>query len=261
VNFSSRYGPWAIVAGASEGLGRAFAVELARRGVGVVAVARRGDGLQALAADLKQEGADVITVAADLATEQGHAAIAAATAPLAIGLVVANAAYAPVGPVVGGRDADAHQAIAVNCTSPLLLVQRHAPAMVQRGRGGIVLMSSLAGLSGAPNIAVYAASKAFTTALGAGLWAELAPAGVHVTTCIAGAIATPNLTATKSRKAPGTLPPDVIARAALDRLGRGPRVVPGAVNRVAAVALGRLLPSRLAVRVMASSTTDLSPPS
>jgi uncharacterized protein len=260
VAFSSRYGPWAVVAGASEGLGRAFAMELAARDIGVVLVARRAAMLQALAGELADMGAAAVIVAADLATPDGQAAIAAATDSLEIGLVVANAAYAPIGPFLGGHDEDAHRAVAVNCTSPLLLVQRFAPAMVQRGRGGIVLMSSLAGLCGSPTIATYAATKAFTTALAAGLWAELATVGVDVTSCIAGAISTPNLAATGHRRAPGTLPPQAVARTALDHLGRGPRVVPGAVNRIAATLVGRVMPSRLALRVMARATAGLTAP-
>jgi len=247
-----------VVAGASEGLGRAFATELVSRGVGVVLVARREAVLEELATSLRAARADVVTVVADLGTEAGHAALAAATDGLDIGLVVSNAAYAPIGPLVGSADHDALHAVAVNCASPLRLVHHFAPAMVQRGRGGIVLMSSLVGESGSPMIAAYAATKAFTTTLAAGLWAELRPAGVDVTACIAGAIATPNLAGASTRRPPGTMEPDVVARRALDHLGRGPRVVPGAVNHAAAVALRRLLPARLALRVMGGATADLT---
>jgi short-subunit dehydrogenase len=226
-----------------------------------VLVARRAALLDQLAAELTDRGTGVVTVVADLADADGHAAIAAATASLEVGLVVANAAYAPLGPFFTAPDADAHRAVAVNCTSPLLLVQRFAPAMAARGRGGIVLMSSLAGLSGSPTIATYAATKAFTTTLAAGLWAELAPAGVAVTACVAGAISTPNLAATSHRRAPGTMTPEAVARAALDHLGRGPRVMPGPVNRLAALFIGRLLPPRLALRIMARATADLAAPS
>jgi len=256
--FRRRYGPWAVVAGASEGLGQAFAVEVVSRGVGVVLMARRAEILESLAASLRAEGADVLTVVGDLATLEGHDALAAATDAVEVGLVVANAAFAPVGPVVGGEDSAALQSVAVNCVSPLRLVQRFAPPMVQRGRGGIVLMSSLAGECGSPRIATYAATKAFNTALAAGLWAELRPAGVDVVACISGGIATPNLAGASRRRPPGTLSPEIVASRALDHLGRGPRVVPGVLNQLAAVALGRVLPARLALRVMGGATAELT---
>src|SRR4051794_16576814 len=97
--FSRRYGPWALVAGASEGLGRAFADTIAARGVAVALVARRPDPLHAAAADIRlTHGVDVLPIVADLGTPDGHAAIADTVGEREVGLVVANAAYAPVGP-------------------------------------------------------------------------------------------------------------------------------------------------------------------
>jgi short-subunit dehydrogenase len=253
--FSQRYGPWAIVAGASEGLGRAFADAIAARGVAVALVARRPEPLHAAAEQVRvTHGVDVLPIVADLGTPDGHRAIGDAVADRAVGLVVANAAYAPIGPFVAVDPDDTARAVDVNCRSPLLLAHAFLPPMVERGHGGLVLVSSLAGLQGSPGIAAYAATKAFAVALGEGLWGELRATGVDVLACCAGAVATPELARTTVRRAPGTLTPAAVAAVTLDRLGRSPRVIPGGVNRVSAFALTRLLPRRAAVSVMRRAT-------
>ena len=252
-----RYGPWALVAGASEGIGAAFARALATRGLDLVLVARRPEPLAALAATLP---AGTTTVAADLATAEGLDAVAGATAGKEIGLVVANAAYSPIGPFVGTDPAQTARALALNCGAALWLAHRYLPAMAARGRGGLILMSSLAGQQGSPGIAAYAATKAFGTILAEGLWAELRPRGVDVLACVAGAVATPGLAASKSRPAPGTRTPEEVVEAALRGLGGGPRVVPGALMRVSSVLMSRLLPRRTAIATIARASRDLSPP-
>ena len=257
--FRVRYGPWAIVGGASEGLGRAFATELARRAVHVVLVARRPGPLEALAADITAIGTvKARTVAADLATSAGHDAVAEAVADLDVGLVVANAAFSPIGSFVDTPLDDLLRALDVNCRSAVRLARSHLPLMQARGSGGLVLMSSLAGLQGSPGLSTYAATKAFLTTLAEGLWFELRPLGVDVVGCCAGAVATPGLAAASTRRAPGTLPPEVVARATLDALGSRCRLVPGSVNRVAAFAMVGVLPRRAAVAIMAKASSGLA---
>ena len=256
-DFSGRYGPWALVAGASEGLGAAFATELARRGLNLVLVARRPGPLEALAAGLP---ARTVTVAADLATDAGVAAACAAAADVEVGLVVANAAYSPIGRFVDLPAELTRRAVDLNCGAPLALAHRFLPAMVDRRRGGFIVMSSLAGQQGSPPISVYAATKAFGAVLAEGLWAELCGTGVDVVACLAGAVATPGLATAKSKRAPGTLPPEDVVAAALRGLGRGPRVVPGMLMRVSSVVMSRLLPRRAAIALISRASRDLTPP-
>jgi hypothetical protein len=257
MRFAERYGPWAVVAGASEGIGAAFARALAARGLNLVLVARRAAPLAELAGALPVE---TVTVPADLATPAGLDALDRATAGLEVGLVVANAAYAPIGRFVELDRAQADRAVALNCTAPVWLAHRYLPAMVSRGRGGFVLMSSLAGLQGVPRLAVYAASKSFGAVLAEGLWAELHGSGVDVVGCLAGAVSTPGLAASKPRPAPGTRTPEKVVEAALRGLGGGPRVVPGALMRFSAVVMGRLLPRRAAIAVIGRASGDVAGP-
>lgn len=196
---------------------------------------------------------------ADLADPGFPAALAAATADVEVGIGVYNAAFSFVAPLLERPPGDALRVVDVNVRGPLLFVHQLAPAMVARGRGALVLMSSLAGNQGSPGLSAYAASKAFTTTLAEGLWAELAPAGVDVLACCAGAVRTPGYASELTRDAPGTLDPETVAVAALDGLGHGPVVTPGATNKVAAFAMRRLLPRRAAVAIMGRSLDGLVP--
>lgn len=257
-SFAERYGPWAVVAGASEGLGRAFSTELAARGLNVVLVARREEPLRTLAAELTSaHGVTVDVLALDLASDDAVSRIGALGHE--VGLVVANAASVPIGPFATVDPEELDLAVAVNCRGTLGLARHFLPLMAERRRGGMVIMSSLAGVQGTPILSTYAATKAFGLVLAEGLWHEFGRSGVDVIASAAGAIADPNLAKVKTKRAPGTLSPERVARETLDALGRGPRVVPGGTNRFAAVLMGRLLPRRVAVRIMARNTADLKP--
>lgn len=256
-SFASQYGPWAVVAGASEGLGAAFAGALAARGVNLLLLARRADLLEGVAARLRAT-TEVRTEVCDLARPDLPAALEALTAPLDIGLAVYNAAYAPVGELHTRAVTDLLQVIDVNVRGPLIFARTLAPRMVARGRGGIVLMSSLAGFQGAPRLAAYAASKAFNIVLGESLWSELKPHGVDVVVSCAGAVRTPGFAMAAKGNAPGTLDAAAVAEQTLDALGHGPTVVPGATNKLARFVMGRILPRHTAIGIMARSTKELS---
>lgn len=249
--FAQRYGPWALVAGASEGIGAAFAHALADRGLNVVLVARRPEPLAALAAALP---VDTVTVAADLATPSGIAEVMAATAAYEIGLVVVNAAYSPSGRFVDADPGDLQRVLDLNCGALVHLAQHYLPPMAARRRGGLIVMSSASGMQGNPLLSTYAASKAFGAVFAEGLWWELRGQGVDVLTCVAGAVSTPGLAQASQREAPGTVTPEVVAATALDHLGRGPRVVPGAFMRFSTAMMARLMPRRSAIDLMARAT-------
>lgn len=258
-NFKERYGPWALVAGASDGLGAAFAAALAARGFHVVVIARREALLEELAAKLRAtHGVQVRAAALDLASPDLGERLREVCAGIEVGLAIHNAAFAPVGAVLERRLDELLSAVDVNVRAPLTLVHTLAPAMVNRGRGGILLMSSLAGFQGTPRLATYAGTKAFNNVFGEALWHELRESGVDVSVCCAGAIRTPGFVAASAKDAPGTLDAEVVVENALRSLGRGPVSVPGRINRAAGLILGRLFPRRWAVGIMARNTKELS---
>ena len=258
-SLTARYGAWAVVAGASEGLGAAFAERLGEAGFHLILLARREPLLASLATGLRaRHGVEVRTLACDLADPSFASQLAPLAAELDVGLAVYNAAYSFVGSFVDRPVDDLLRVVDVNVRGPLLFARTLCPAMVARGRGALVLMSSLAGAQGAPGLAAYAASKAFNTVLGESLWGELRPRGVDVVTSCAGAIRTPGYAAAASRDAPGTLDASAVVDATLAALGGGPTVVPGAVNKLAAFAMQRLLPRARAIAIMRDSVSGLA---
>jgi uncharacterized protein len=261
--FTAKYGPWALVAGASEGLGAAFAEQLAEAGINLVLVARRLEKLKAFAAELEQKyGVRVRPVPTDLGAPQSLENILKALEKKDLGLLVYNAAYSKVGPFIERNAAELQTTVDVNVRGPLLLIHRLLPRLIEN-RGGIILMSSLSGNQGSAGVAAYAASKAFNSILGQSLWYELRPLGVDVTVCCSGAIRTPSYLDAASaggelKEAPGTQDADIVARTALCALGRKPFVIPGRVNRLADRFMSKLLTREQAIRLMVKATRDLS---
>jgi short-subunit dehydrogenase len=261
-DFRSRYGPWALVAGASEGLGAEFARQLAAKGLHIVAVARRQALLEQLARELETEhGVEVRPVSIDLADPGAAAALLERTRDLEVGLVVYNAALSPIGPFLE-RDLDEKlRVLDVNCRTPLILAHEFGRAMAARGRGGLLLVSSMSALQGSPLVATYAATKAFDLVLGEGLWEELRGHGVDVLAFCAGATRTPNYEASRPEKvprfAPAAMEPAAVAAEALACLGKTPSAIAGRGNRLASFFMHRLLPRRMAVEIMGRATRSM----
>ena len=252
-----RYGRWALIAGASEGIGRAFAEELASQGFSLVLAARRRAPLESAAHDLTtRHGIAVRTVEVDLSEASSFAAMAEATADLEIGLAVYNAAHSTQGEFLD-RPLDDHlRAVDLNCRGPMMFAHQFGSAMRARGRGGLILMSSMSGFQGTAMVASYAATKAFNTVLAEGLWEEWRAQGVDVLACIAGATRTPTFESSKPADG-GTLARPMeasqVAREALASLGSVPSMIPGGVNRAAAYVM-RLLPRAHAVAFISRAT-------
>ena len=253
MSFAEKYGPWAVVLGASEGLGEAFARGIATRGVNVVVVARRAEPLQRVADGL---GVEARSIALDLASATFLDDLQSITHDLEVGLVVYNAAAAYVGEFEDQTLESMRAIVEVNCWGPLAVCEHFGGPMVRAGRGGIVLMSSGAGLAGSPYNAAYSASKAFDLMLGESLWAEWRERGVDVMSVIGPAIDTPTFRAMTPPEAIAAMPPAMspadVAAEVLDALGSGPSFVPGENNRQGIAILGSL-PRQKQVEAMAAA--------
>jgi hypothetical protein len=261
-SFRSRYGPCALVAGAAVGLGAEWARQIAAHGLDLVLLDRDGEALGRTAGEIRAaSGVQVRPVALDLARADVVETVREAVAGLEIGLLVCNAACSVVAPFLELESAQLHAMLDVNCRAPLLLAHALAPPMVRRGRGGIVLMSSLSGNVGSAQLAVYAASKAFDRVLADALWAELQPQGVDVLAVQPGSTRTPGWLASQPADANAALPvmePADVVREALGALGVEPGIVPGELNRQGADALARL-PRRQAIELLSTITGALVP--
>jgi short-subunit dehydrogenase len=227
-DFKERYGPVALITGASSGIGRAFADELARRGLDLVLAARRGDRLEAIAAELSGRfGIRATAMTVDLAERDAADQIAADTSALDIGLLVSNAGFSMKGDHAVNNPSTMTEMLMVNCHAPMQLTRAFIPRLRERGRGGIVLTSSVEALIGCPYSGAYSASKALVKALGEALWAELHDEGIDVLTLCPGATETEALTRSgyDVSKMPNVMKAADVAAQTLDRIADGPLFV------------------------------------
>lgn len=240
--FQQRYGPWGFVGGACQGIGLALARELAGRGLSLVLGDVREDLLPGLARELAaKHGVEVRGLALDLGAPEAGERLRALAAERELGLAVACAAIGGVGPFLS-EPLDVHLArVAVNCGGALAVAHALGGPMAARGRGGLVLFSSMAGLQGTGWVAAYAATKAFDLVLAEGLWYELAPRGVDVLAVVPGSTDTPGMRSSNPKgERRGWQSAEEVAREALDALGREPVHVCGEANRKLVAALEKL---------------------
>jgi short-subunit dehydrogenase len=220
-----RYGEWALVTGASAGIGAAFARALAADGVSCVLAARREDRLRELAAELEsRHGVKTRVVGVDLGAPGGAEELLRAVGDLEIAILVNNAGVGGAGRFDKLDPVRVRQMVELNCTTPVVLTRALLPPMVERGRGAVVMVGSVAGSQPLPLHGLYAATKVFDNFLGEALWAEFRGTGVD---CLA---LLPGPTETEFQTAAGELPhagepPEQVVATALDALGRQPSVI------------------------------------
>jgi short-subunit dehydrogenase len=255
-DFKNRYGPAALVTGASSGIGKSFAVQLAAIGMDLVLVARRVERLEALATQLKAAHRVQVTVCqVDLGEADAARRILGLTSALDVGLLISNAGYGFRG------DHSVHDASAlaamlmVNCNTPMQLTNGFIPRLRKRHKGGIILTSSVEALIGCPYSAAYSASKAFVKNLGEALWGELTPEGIDVLTICPGATDTEALSrhGIDPARLPSVMSPDEVAKMALEGLRDGPVLITSKHYQATFDTL-LSMPRRDALTAMAKST-------
>ncbi len=245
--FTNKYGEWALITGASKGIGLEFSRQIAATGLNVVLVARSDSRLKQLSSAIERDyPIKTRVIAADLTEVDGIARLFEATADLDIGLLVNNAGREDSGPFLQIPIDDAIKTVDLNIKVPLQLTQHFATKMRARGKGGILIMSSIVAFQGVPNIANYAASKAYDLVFAEGIAAELEPLNIDVLSVNPGF--------TKSELSPGInfdgLPINpmsaaAVVKTALKDLGTSRVSVPGSVNKFLYYSGKYLQPRRL----------------
>jgi short-subunit dehydrogenase len=239
--FAIRYGRWALVIGASEGVGAAAADQLGARGLDLVLLARSSDALAVLADDLHgRHGVEVRTVIADLTRPDAPERALTAVAGLEVGLLLyTSGAAGSTGPFTDQPLDHALRMIQLNCTMPARLIHALAPPMIERGRGAIALVGSTGAFAGQPFVSSYSAAKAFQVNLIEGLWAELAGTGVDVLDALIGSTDTPARTRRLGVRfdASVDMTSEQVAAEVLQHLGDGPtRVISKGTSGIGSLA-------------------------
>ena len=250
-----KYGRYALITGASSGIGAEFARQLAAGRLDLILVARRRDLLERMAKELRSKYHVHVKVApADLSRENFMSELESAIKGSEIGLLVNNAGFATSGPFLETDAEKELEMLHVNARAPLVLTKALAPAMVRRGRGGIIFLSSMAGMMSLPYMANYAATKAYDLMLGEALWYELKGKGVDVLSLAPGAVKTEFGKVAEVGSGFGLMEPEKVVREALRKLGRTPSFVPGSFFRAIAGS-SRVLTRKMLVRVSGSLWT------
>ncbi len=225
----------------------------------ILLIARRGELMERVAENLRQHhGVEVRCLVQDLAAADLADVLREATCEIDLGIMIYNAAFVPMGPFVDTDEEDVEQLMKVNTLGLMAAVRTVAPGMRERGRGGVILVSSLAGLQGFPGIAGYSATKAFINNLAEALWFELKPHGIDVMGCIAGAMPTPGYTRIFKELAPGAMDAEDAAERTLKALGRGPRFIPGFINNLVAHTTLHLMPRKRLIAMLAKTMQNLN---
>lgn len=254
LTFLKKYGDWAIVAGAAEGLGKAWSDSLAKRKMNILMVDNQPELLDQLAARLeKKEQIKTIRLHLNLGKQDAWQVIIDKIQTINCRLLIYNAAYSLVKPFTQHTPDELDNFIDINTRTQIKLVHSFADYLIKKNNGGgILLMSSLAGLIGMHMVTPYAATKAFSWNLAEALHHELKSHHIDVMACIAGATSTPAYLKTNPKYGfikPLVMKPEAVAEAALDKLGKKTLFIPGFSNRLNYFILTRLLPRKTAAKI------------
>lgn len=246
-DFKHKYGPWALIAGGSEGIGRSFAEQLAERGFNLILLARKDGPLRESAEDIRARFAvDVVAQSFDLTAPELEQRLQGVIGDRDIGLAIYNAGAGDGPHRFLEQSLDyLQQLVRLNCNGPLVFAHVLGNRLRVRGRGGMIFLSSMGAFFGSAYISAYAATKSFDLIFAEGLWAELRSANIDVLSLVAGATETPAMdridpsyrdnTASSDKgddmQRPQLMSPADVAREGLEFLGKGPLRVAGEANR------------------------------
>ena len=243
-----KYGPWTVVTGASDGIGREFAHNLANAGFNLVLVARRKNVLDELAGSLSEHhGIQTKVIDADLAANADLQRVIEETQGLDIGLLVASAGFGTSGNYIDSPLAQELEMLDINCRALMTLTHEFGRRFAKRRGGGIVLMSSIVAFQGVPRAANYAATKAYVQTLAEGLSIELAPYGVDVVASAPGPVHS-GFAKRANMQMGMALKPELVARETLSALGLRRTIRPGWLSKILEWAM--TMPRWARIRIM-----------
>ncbi|MBL4771880.1 MAG: SDR family NAD(P)-dependent oxidoreductase [Planctomycetes bacterium] len=265
IAFENKFGPWALVTGGSSGLGVGFAHNLAAKGLNVVLTGRREALLTEVAQQLEERhGIQTRVVATDLTSDEALDEIRKVTDELDIGTVISNAGVASMGAMLKIDADELGRNLKLNTTAHLRISHHFGQRLVERGKGGILFVGSMAGMQGTPLGANYAGAKGYVHNLAQALNYELRNSGVHVSVVAPGPTDTPGLNARTDidlAKIPGpVMSVDKLVSIGLKGLAQNkPLVVAGLSNRMMDFMFRRILPRQTGRNMMGMMISKHAP--
>ncbi len=262
-SFKDKYGKWALITGASKGLGLEFAYQCADRGLNVVLVARSAELLNEEAERINTTyGVETATIPLDLSREDILDVITSVTDSLEIGMLINNAGVEKVGPFLSHTLEQQLTQLNVNVRAALILSYHFGGKMAERKRGGMIFLSSGSAMGGAPYVANYAGTKAYNLILAESLWYELKKSGIDVLGFMPGMTKTPGLldNQPKLNSMVQVMEVDKTVAEALDKLGKNPSWIAGSRNRFSLLFTGKLCKRAWAIRMVGKSMENIFGP-
>ncbi len=246
-NLKKKYGEWALITGASSGIGEEFAKQLAKLGLKLILIARRKNRLVELSNALKEKyNTDSIVIPIDLSKNNYLNEIINFTNDKEIGILINNAGFGSTGEFINCNAEKEIDMIKVNCLAPVVLTHYFLPFMIQRKKGAIIFLGSTVAFQPAPMMATYSATKAFNLYLGEALWWELKKYNIDVLALNPGATNTEFQRIAKIGVGPIPREASDVVKTALHALGKKPSVVDGMQNKILSLMI-RFIPRRTTI--------------
>lgn len=252
-----KYGDWALITGASSGIGLEFARHLASEKINLFIAARRFDRLKAIALELSaKERVSIIPVKSDLTKENSITELINSVGDKPIGILINNAGFGVNGNFSSNDPAAEADMVKLNCLAPVMLSHHFIPQMIERKKGAVIFLGSVLAFQPSPLMAVYSSTKAFNMLLGEALWWELKKYNVDVLSVNPGSTQTEFDRIAGDTYFIGTRQPQDVVRTAMKSLGKKPNCVDGIPNKMIAF-FSRLLPRKLLVNISGNITSSL----
>jgi len=249
MNLTEKYGKWACVAGAAEGLGKAFAEGLAKRGFHLILIDHKKEVLADTTVTLQNRyQVEITSLSLELGNRDSIEPIIKSMNEKACRFLVYNAAYGPVKPFLSNTTEELDFYLKVNMETPIQLIHK-LTQIHDKAPLGIMLVSSLAGWRGTQLVVPYAATKAWTWNLAEGLYYEFQDTNLAISVCCPGGTDTPNFQSTNPKMtlfSPKAMSPEKVADEALRKFGKKLFIFPGFSNKLAHFILNRVLPRKIA---------------
>lgn len=249
MGLKKKYGNWALITGASSGIGKAFSKYLAGLGMDLILVARNEKKLENLGKELKNKyNIDCLSIPLDLTKENFIEELNESVGSREVGILINNAGYGSSGNFTEIDTRHEIDMVKLNCLAPIILTHHFSKQMLERKKGAIIFLGSVAGLTPIPMMATYSATKAFNEFMGSSLWYELKQHNIDVLSLNPGGTKTGFQRIANTTTGPFVRLPEDVVHTAFKALGKKPSVVDGYPNKVTAF-LSKLFSKKLVVSI------------